>query len=264
VARILTALVAVAALCTAAPNAVAQSDTSGYCEPENVQYDPRDTERDTPPTPLPTGFTRRDFTVDGLHSPLIEAGSPKSREAIVFMHGNSGSSLDFAGILRAAPPGARVLAFDLYGFGEADKPWDFSYSLADSMPLLTHAATKLGLDRIHLVGHDIGGVLGIEWASLHPAALASATLLSSGVLIGYEDHDYARIWRRPGEGEAFMAARRAGSSIRASTARSPNRSPTSSSTATTTTTTVRRAARCSRPHGPSRTCPGWPSARRGA
>jgi pimeloyl-ACP methyl ester carboxylesterase len=203
---ILTAVAAVLAACTLAPSARAQSDVSGYCEPENAQYDPRDTERDTPPTPLPPGFTRRDFTIGGLSSPLTEAGSPASREAIVFMHGNSGSSLDFAGILRAAPPGARVLAFDLYGFGEADKPWDFSYSLEDSMPLLTQAAAKLGIDRIHLVGHDIGGVLGIEWASLHPSFLASATMLSSGVLIGYEDHDYARIWRRPGEGEAFMAA----------------------------------------------------------
>lgn len=206
--RILTAALAAVSICTAAPVAAGQSpgDASGYCEPQNVQYDPRDTERDAPPTPLPPGFTRRDFELNGLHSPLIEAGSPKSREAIVFMHGNSGSSLDFAGILRAAPPGARVIAFDLYGFGEADKPWDFSYSLADSMPLLTAAAQKLGIDRIHLVGHDVGGVLGIEWASLHPRALASATLLSSGVLIGYEDHDYARMWRQPGEGEAFMAA----------------------------------------------------------
>ena len=48
----------------------------------------------------------RPFENGGLHTPLIEAGNPDSREAIVFMHGNSGSSLDFAGILRAAPPGA--------------------------------------------------------------------------------------------------------------------------------------------------------------
>lgn len=185
----------------------AQSDTSGYCRPDNVQYDPRDIQRaDAPPVPLPPGFTRRQFVSGGYSTPLIEAGSPKSREAILFVHGNPGSALDFAGIFRAAPPGARVLAYDLLGFGEADKPWDFSYALEDSMPLITRALAKLGVDRVHLVGHDIGGVLGVEWFSLHPRLLASATFLNSGVLLGYEDHDYARIWKTPGEGEASMAA----------------------------------------------------------
>lgn len=205
--RILTALAAGALICTAATTAAGQSDqdTSGYCNPDNHQYDPRDTKRENvPPTPLPPGFTRRDFVNEGLHTPLIEAGNPRSREAILFVHGNPGSSLDFAGIYRAAPPGARVIAFDLYGFGQADKPWDFSYSLEDSMPLLTSAIRKLGIDRVHLVGHDIGGVLGVNWLSLHPRYFASGTFLNSGVLIGYTDHDYAKAWKTPGEGEALM------------------------------------------------------------
>jgi pimeloyl-ACP methyl ester carboxylesterase len=201
------ALVAVMALAMLAPPVTGQSDTSGYCEPGNVQYDTRDTERDTPAVPLPPGFTRRPASFGGRYrTPLIEAGSPKSREAIVFIHGNPGSALDFAGILRAAPPGARVLAADLMGFGEAEKPWDAAYSLDEAMPIMSAGLRQFGVDRVHLVGHDIGGAVGAEWVSRNPRYLASATFLNSGVLLGYTDHDYARIWKQPGQGEAFMAA----------------------------------------------------------
>ena len=202
----LTAFVAAAAVVLLAPGASGQSDTSGYCEPENVQYDPRDTEREAPPVALPPGFTRREVDFAGHYrTPLIQAGSPRSREAIVFIHGNPGSALDFAGILRATPPGARVLAADLMGFGEAEKPWDAAYSLEEAMPVITRGLRQFGVDRIHLVGHDIGGAIGAEWVSRNPRYLASATFLNSGVLLGYEDHDYARIWKQPGQGEAFMA-----------------------------------------------------------
>lgn len=181
-------------------------DPAGYCNPASVHLDTRDTGRDAPPIVLPKGFTRRTLESGGYRTQLIEGGPRRSSEAIVLMHGNPGSSLDWLGVLRAAPRGARVVAFDLLGFGAADKPWDFSYTLESTQPLFTLLLRKLGIKRVHLVGHDIGGVVGVEWMSLHPRFLASAVFLNSGVLIGYEDHDYARIWKQPVQGELFMAS----------------------------------------------------------
>jgi pimeloyl-ACP methyl ester carboxylesterase len=157
--------------------------------------------------PLPPGFTRRRAEpVEGFGTYLIEGGPRGLGEAVVFVHGNPGSALDFAGVMGAVPPGVRVVAFDLVGFGDAEKPFDFPYTLDVSIPAFALSLRSLGVERVHLVGHDIGGFLGVEWASRHPLQLASAVLMNTGILLTYQDHDFARIWKTPVEGEASMAA----------------------------------------------------------
>lgn len=181
------------------------SDPQGYCVPANTHHDPPDVRPPVaPPVQLPPGFTQRTFTVGGYSTPLFEGGPRDSREAVVFMHGNPGLSLDFAGLLRAIPRGTRVVAFDLLGFGHAEKPYDFPYDLPSSRPLADEAFSKLGLERVHLVGHDVGSVLGVDWAARHPERLASAVLIAGGILIGYQDHHFARVWKTPVAGEDSM------------------------------------------------------------
>lgn len=124
----------VAAALTLAAAAHAQDgggqDPLGYCTPANTVFDPRDIRRDASPPSLPPGFSRRRVPL-GFSTPLIEAGPRDSAEAIVFVHGYPGSSLDWQGVFRAVPDGARVVAFDLLGLGKADKPWVYDYTAGD-------------------------------------------------------------------------------------------------------------------------------------
>ena len=53
--------------------------------------------------------------------------------------------------------------------------------------------------------HDFGGPIGLVWATMHPDALASVTLIDTGILPGYSWHRLARIWRTPVLGELFQA-----------------------------------------------------------
>jgi hypothetical protein len=39
-------------------------------------------------------LTETILTVDGIRSPLLQAGLPQATEAVVFVHGNPGSSQD--------------------------------------------------------------------------------------------------------------------------------------------------------------------------
>ena len=57
-----------------------------------------------------------------------------------------------------------------------------------------------------MVLHYFGGPWGLAWALANPAALASLTLINTGVLPGYSWHYLARIWRMPVLGEIFMAS----------------------------------------------------------
>lgn len=188
----------------AAAQPLPNGDLQGYCQPGNTQFDPPDLVREAPPVELPPGFTRRRVELGGFSTTVIEGGPRGAGEAVVFMHGNPGSSLDFVDLLRSVPPGTRVVAFDIIGFGEADKPYDFPYDLDTSRPVVDRIFDELGIDRMHLVGHDVGSVVGVDWAARHPDRLASAVLLTGGILIGYVDHHFARVWKTPFVGEESM------------------------------------------------------------
>lgn len=136
--------------------------------------------------------------VSGL---ITETGDSEAREAIVCLHGVPGSARDFQWLLPALGELGRAVAIDLPGFGQADKPADFPYSVEGYQTWLEPALRELRIERAHLVLHDFGGPIGLMWAAMHPEQFASASLLATGVLTGYRWHLLGRLWRRPGVGE---------------------------------------------------------------
>ena len=137
----------------------------------------------------------------------MEAGPAGATEAVVFIHGNPGSSRDFEALVDRVGTFARALAFDMPGFGQADKPKAaFEYTVAGYAAHLGAALGELGITKAHLVLHDFGGPWGLAWAAEHPESFASAVLINTGVLIGYKWHYLAKIWRTPIGGDLFMAS----------------------------------------------------------
>lgn len=143
-------------------------------------------------------------TVDGVRSLVRETGSSTSSEAVVFVHGNPGSSEDWVNLLSRVGPFARAIAPDMPGFGKADRPRSFDYTVAGYARHLAGVLEALHVERVHLVLHDFGGPWGLHWASDHPGALASLTLFNVGVLPGYRWHKFARLWRTPVVGELLQ------------------------------------------------------------
>jgi pimeloyl-ACP methyl ester carboxylesterase len=144
-------------------------------------------------------------TVNGVRSPVLQAGEPDATEAVVFVHGNPGPNQDWEDLLRRAGEFGRGVAPDMPGYGAADKPADFDYTSDGYAKHLAGILDQLGISTAHLVMHDFGGAWGLVWAVQHPDAFASATLINTGVLLDYKWHRLAKIWRTPGLGEAFMA-----------------------------------------------------------
>jgi pimeloyl-ACP methyl ester carboxylesterase len=142
--------------------------------------------------------------VAGVRSPLIERG-PAGDEAVVFVHGNPGSARDWEGLVAAVSGFARAIALDMPGFGRADKPRHFDYTVGGYAGHLAGALKSLGVRRAHLVLHDFGGAWGMAWAAAHPQRVASLTLIDTGLLFDYRWHRIARLWRTPLVGELLMA-----------------------------------------------------------
>jgi pimeloyl-ACP methyl ester carboxylesterase len=147
----------------------------------------------------------RHITVSGLHTPVLEAGPADASEAVVFVHGNPGSSRDWEDLIGRTGAFARAVAFDMPGFGRADKPRDFEYSVPGEVRFLDAALSELGIERVHFVLHDLGGPWGIEWATQNQRRVASVVLINTGAFVDYYWHVLARIWQRPVLGELFMA-----------------------------------------------------------
>jgi pimeloyl-ACP methyl ester carboxylesterase len=160
-----------------------------------------------PERPLaPAGVLTTRVSQDGVATTISSAGDLDAREAVVFVHGNPGSRRDWDGLLVRAAPLARAVALDMPGFGHADRPPSFDYTVAGYARFLGSVLDRLAVDRAHLVLHDFGGPWGLQWAAEHPQRLASVVLINTGVLFDYRWHYLARIWRTPVVGEIFQAA----------------------------------------------------------
>ncbi len=143
--------------------------------------------------------------VGGNSSPVIESGPEDAREAVVFIHGNPGSSTDWVALVDAVGEIGRAVALDMPGFGQAETRRDFSYQVSSYADFLQGALTELGIDRVHLVVHDFGGPFGLLWGLQHSSAWASVVLIDIGILPGYRWHAMARRWRTPVLGELSQA-----------------------------------------------------------
>jgi menaquinone-9 beta-reductase len=111
------------------------------------------------------GLRRGTIEVAGISSPTIEAGPGEATEAIVFVHGNPGSSEDFAGLVAEAGKLTRAVAVDMPGFGRAGKPAGFDYTVEGYAAHLGKMLDHLGIQKAHLVVHDFGGPWALAWAA---------------------------------------------------------------------------------------------------
>ena len=152
-----------------------------------------------------SALRRTRLDVAGVHAPMIEAGAQDAREAMVFVHGNPGSSSDWTALVDGAGELGRAVALDMPGFGQAQAPPGFDYHVSSYADFLQSALTALGIERAHLVLHDFGGPFGLMWGLQHPDSWASVVLINIGVMPGYTWHAMAKRWRTPVLGELVQA-----------------------------------------------------------
>jgi pimeloyl-ACP methyl ester carboxylesterase len=180
----------------------AGADTLGYCDPASTQYDPADVPAGGSAPVVVPGVRQSDLVLAGIRTRVLEAGDSADGTAVVFL--SPGGGADWAELLPlVASGGGRAIAIDLPGFAHAEPLWDTETSVEEGADFLDAALRQLGVRNVHLVVHDVGGPMGLEWGARHPSRLRSATLIDTGLLLGYRHHQLAQISRTPDVGEAF-------------------------------------------------------------
>jgi pimeloyl-ACP methyl ester carboxylesterase len=117
----------------------------------------------------------RSIATSGARLSIMEAGTGPPALAL---HGLGGTKGSFLPTVAALAGRFRVIAVDMPGFGDSDKPIGAAYDprfFADAVADLLDA---LALDRVHLIGNSLGGRVALEIALRHPSRVGRLALLA--------------------------------------------------------------------------------------
>ena len=118
------------------------------------------------------------YTIEGEGQPLY------------MVHGIGSRRATWAGLVPALAGDFTCVSHDLRGHGESPVP-PTPYSLDELVEDLEALRSGLGHDRIHIIGHSLGGMIGPAYARAHPERVRSVTLLSTAA--GRTGEDSAKV-----------------------------------------------------------------------
>lgn len=124
---------------------------------------------------------RRDHTlrVDGLALHVIEWGE-RGAPPVLMLHGIRGFAETFAALAGALVPAFRVIAYDQRGRGDSDWDPDRRYHTLQYVADLESVADALGLARFDLLGHSMGGIAALVFASRYPKRVRRMVVEDAG------------------------------------------------------------------------------------
>jgi len=118
----------------------------------------------------------RDLEVDGYRYAVADLGEGPP---IVLLHGVGGSIYDWRHLIHPLSERHRVVAVDLLGAGESDRPGEGDYTLAAQARRLRGILDALGIEKAVLVGNSYGGGVALRFAQDWPGRTDRLVLINS-------------------------------------------------------------------------------------
>lgn len=132
------------------------ASTSGSTEPGRLRFETVETDRGAIST--------------------LQAGVGRP---VLMLHGLGGTKASFLPTVGAlAPQGRRMIAADLPGFGDSDKPIAARYDPKHFSQSVIALLDALGLDEVDIVGHSLGGRVTLEVVMHAPERFGRAVLMT--------------------------------------------------------------------------------------
>jgi pimeloyl-ACP methyl ester carboxylesterase len=125
-----------------------------------------------------TGPGRLEFRSIGTAVGRISTMQAGTGDPVLCIHGLGGTKASFLPTVAALAGSYRVIAMDLPGFGESDKPVGAPYNAHWFSQGAFSLLDSLELDRVHLVGNSMGGRVAIEAGLDEPDRVRRLVLLS--------------------------------------------------------------------------------------
>jgi len=134
---------------------------------------------------------REFFVVGGRRLSYLDFGGPGT--PLLALHGHYNEASAFAPMAAALAPLWRVIALDQRGHGESDRAdgYERDEYVADVAAFHRH----LGVGRVPVLGHSLGGVNAYQFAARHPDAVSALVVEDIGAVV---DCDWSFTTRLPG------------------------------------------------------------------
>lgn len=131
------------------------------------------------PNPVPPEFAalrQREVVVDGVRISYTEAGEGPT---VLLLHGAVFAGNIFWWETQAAlAPHCRTVAPDYPGWGASEKP-NLAYAMEDYHAFVHGFMDALGLNKVVVIGHSMGGLVGSSFALLHPERVLAFAALAA-------------------------------------------------------------------------------------
>ncbi|XP_063225642.1 epoxide hydrolase 4-like [Bacillus rossius redtenbacheri] len=137
--------------------------------------------RDTPPPCLVDTSLGSHLYVKlkGVKLHYVESGD-RTSPVVLLLHGFPDCWLSWRHQIPVLADHFRVVALDLKGFGDSDKPaWRSSYRVDTLLEELKDFIGALGVNRCTVIGHDLGGLLGWYLVHRYPELVEKFVAISS-------------------------------------------------------------------------------------
>jgi haloalkane dehalogenase len=131
-------------------------------------------------------YRSKSLEVYGSKLSYLEAGQG---DAILFLHGIPTSSYLWRNIIPHLSSLGRCIAPDLIGFGHSDKP-DIEYSVFDHIKYIDKFIEVLNLNKITLVMHGWGSLIGFDYAMRHQTN-CKGLVFYEAFLREFEDNEFS-------------------------------------------------------------------------
>jgi pimeloyl-ACP methyl ester carboxylesterase len=128
-----------------------------------------------------TGPGRLEFASVRTQAGTLSTLHAGTGEPVVALHGLGGTKISFLPTAAGLASEFRVIAMDLPGFGDSDKPLGAPYDARYFARAVVALLDSLGLERVHVVGNSMGGRVALEVGLRHPERVRRLVLLSSSL-----------------------------------------------------------------------------------
>lgn len=136
------------------------------------------------------GLTERYMQIDDQRICYLEGGKG---DTILLLHGYAADKDNWTRFARYLTPQYHIVIPDLAGFGESSRLPEASYDIKSQVERLNRFTEILKLERFHIAGNSMGGLIAGIYGAEYPQKVLSLALLAPGGLVSPEKSEMAKM-----------------------------------------------------------------------
>lgn len=137
------------------------------------------------------GLEAHTVTFDGYELAYLER--PADGPTIVLLHGFASEKDAWTRFIRHLPGDYRVIALDLPGHGASSKRAEETYDVPYLVARLAAGFDAMGLERFHIAGNSLGGMVALLYAHEHPDRVVTLGLFDAAGVDPPRESEFERL-----------------------------------------------------------------------